>query len=173
MKIRFFKNWLSAPFVWILLLPLVILDIFLEIYHHICFPLYGIEKVKRSQYMRIDRHKLKYLGVRDKLICVFCGYTNGLIRYLQEIAGRTERAWYRMMRWYIINEPLFRKHYHKRSNVETTFSMIKRKFTSYTLSKEHKGQINEILLKVVCQNISVLIHAIFELGIETDFQKYV
>lgn len=76
------------------LIPLVIADIFLEIYHRICFPLYGLPYVKRSRYIRIwDRPQLKYLKGFDKIACAYCGYGNGWLHYASEIAGRTEKYW--------------------------------------------------------------------------------
>ena len=59
--------------------------------------------------------------------------------------------------------------YHKRSNVETTFSMIKAKFGDSLRSKTKTGQVNEALCKVLCHNICCLIQSIFELGIEPTF----
>jgi hypothetical protein len=61
------------------------------------------------------------------------------------------------------------QHYHKRSNIETAFSMIKGKFGSALRSKSDTGQINEALCKVLAHNICVLVQAIHELGIEPVF----
>lgn len=62
-------------------------------------------------------------------------------------------------------------HYHKRSNVETTFSMIKAKFGGSLRSKTRTAQINEALCKILAHNICVLIQSIFELGVKPDFYK--
>ncbi len=59
------------------------------------------------------------------------------------------------------------EHYHKRSNIETAYSMIKGKFGSALRRKSDTGQINEVLCKVLCHNICVLVQATHELGIET------
>ena len=59
--------------------------------------------------------------------------------------------------------------YHKRSNSESTFSAIKRKFGGAVRSKTFTAQRNEILCKILCHNLSVLVHAIHELGIEPTF----
>jgi hypothetical protein len=90
---RWLRHLFSIPFIWMMLLPLVILDIFMEIYHRICFRLYGVELVVRKQYIRIDRGKLKYLNVYDKVNCMYCGYANGLMHYSSEIAACTEKYW--------------------------------------------------------------------------------
>lgn len=61
------------------------------------------------------------------------------------------------------------KRYHQRSNVETTFSMVKAKFGDALRSKSDMGMKNEILCKILCHNICCLISAMFELGIEPSF----
>ncbi len=84
---------LTAPVIWACLLPAVLLDIFVSIYHAICFPVYGIPGVRRRDHIVIDRHYLSYLNFIEKLNCVYCGYVNGLISYTREIAARTEQYW--------------------------------------------------------------------------------
>jgi transposase len=65
----------------------------------------------------------------------------------------------------------FMDYYHKRSNVKTTFSMIKGKFGERLKSKTKKAQINELLCKVLCHNLCCVIGAIYELGVEPEFYK--
>jgi transposase len=77
--------------------------------------------------------------------------------------------WTRMYHIYAYNEEWFKAHYHKRSNVETTFSMIKEKFGTRLLSKTEIAQFNEVLCKVLCHNICVIIQSMYELGIEPVF----
>ena len=84
---------LSAPVIYSLIVPFVLLDLFVTLYQAVCFPVYRIEKVKRADFIRVDRHHLAYLNALQKLNCVYCGYCNGLIGYVQEIAGRTEAYW--------------------------------------------------------------------------------
>ena len=74
-----------------------------------------------------------------------------------------------MWHFYSFNRDEFNAHYHKRSNVETTMAMIKTKFGASVKSKTGKAQVNEVLCKVLCHNICVLIQSFYELGIETDF----
>jgi hypothetical protein len=76
-----------------MIVPLVLLDISMEIYHRICFPLYGIDYVNRKEYIKIDRHRLSYLTGLEKINCAYCGYANGLMHYASIIAGETERYW--------------------------------------------------------------------------------
>ncbi len=84
---------LTAPFIYSLILPLALLDIFVSAYQAVCFPAYGIEKVKRADYLIFDRGHLAYLNALEKLNCAYCSYANGLIAYVHEIAGRTEAYW--------------------------------------------------------------------------------
>jgi hypothetical protein len=81
----------AAPLIWLMIVPIIIADIFVEIYHHIVFPIYGLRQVKRSEYIRIvDREKLPYLSWSEKIGCAYCGYVNGWLHYASTIAGRTE-----------------------------------------------------------------------------------
>lgn len=84
---------LSAPVIYGMIIPLVMLDLSVTVYQHICFRIYGIPLVRRSDYLVIDRHHLGYLNVIEKLNCVYCGYGNGLIAYAREITARTEQFW--------------------------------------------------------------------------------
>jgi hypothetical protein len=84
---------LTAPAIYSLIVPLLLLDLFVTIYHAVCFPAYGIVKVRRADYFVFDRHHLGYLNAVEKLNCAYCSYANGLIAYAREIAGRTEQYW--------------------------------------------------------------------------------
>lgn len=75
----------------------------------------------------------------------------------------------RMFHFYEFHRDEFLSHYHKRSNVESTFSMMKAKFRDHVRAKSDSGMVNEVLAKVVCHNICCLIHSIFELGIAPTF----
>lgn len=84
---------LTIPVIWFALIPAVVLDFFVFFYQIICFPVYGIPRVRRRDYIVLDRHRLKYLNWVEKCNCFYCGYFNGLMGYLREIAGRTEQYW--------------------------------------------------------------------------------
>jgi transposase len=75
-------------------------------------------------------------------------------------------TWTRLYHYFALNREDFLAHYHKRSNVETTFSMMKRVFGGSVRAKTETAQASEVLLKVICHNIRCLIHAMHELGIE-------
>lgn len=87
------RNVISAPFIYGMIIPFVLLDLFLFVYQAICFPLYRIPKVDRSRYIVIDRHHLGYLNVIEKLNCIYCGYADGLLAYARQIVSRTEMYW--------------------------------------------------------------------------------
>jgi transposase len=77
--------------------------------------------------------------------------------------------WKRMYHFYKFKEAEFKQHYHKRSNVETVFSMIKAKFGERLRSKTATAQTNEVLCKVLCHNLCCVIQSIYEFGLETTF----
>jgi transposase len=83
--------------------------------------------------------------------------------------GAKSELWTRMYHFYALNRAEFLQHYHKRSNVETTFHMIKSKFGQRLRSRTLTAQINEALCKVLCHNLCCVIQSVHELGIETNF----
>lgn len=84
---------LTAPVIYALIVPFVLLDLFVTFYQAVCFPVYGIPKVRRGDYLVFDRYHLGYLNVLEKINCAYCSHANGLIAYVREIAGRTEQYW--------------------------------------------------------------------------------
>jgi len=84
---------LTTPFIWFCLLPIVLLDLVLTIYQVVCFPIYGIPKARRTDFVLLDRRRLAYLNLIEKLNCEYCSYANGIFAYATEIAARTEQYW--------------------------------------------------------------------------------
>jgi hypothetical protein len=89
---RFFAV-LTAPVIYLGIIPFVLLDLFLIVYQMICFPVYGIPKAKRADYFIFDRGRLKYLNLLERINCLYCSYGNGLFAYAREISARTEQHW--------------------------------------------------------------------------------
>jgi hypothetical protein len=83
----------TAPLIYALIVPLVLLDVAATVFQLVCFPLYKIARVRRSDHLIFDRGRLPYLSVLEKVNCAYCSYANGLISYVREIAGRTEQYW--------------------------------------------------------------------------------
>ena len=77
--------------------------------------------------------------------------------------------WRRMYHLYAYNGEEFNAHYHRRSNVESTFSMVKAKFGERLRSKTEVAQVNEVLCKVLCHNLCCVIQSMYELGVEPNF----
>lgn len=82
---------------------------------------------------------------------------------------RQSAVWKRMYGFFLYNREMFMRHYHKRSNVESTFAMIKAKFGEKLRSKTKVAQTNEVLCKILAHNLCCLIQSIYELGIEPSF----
>lgn len=87
------RHILSAPFIYSMIIPAVILDIFITVFQSICFTLYWIPKVDRKLYIVYDKRFLDYLNILQKIHCLYCSYVNWLFAYAREIAWRTERYW--------------------------------------------------------------------------------
>jgi ElaB/YqjD/DUF883 family membrane-anchored ribosome-binding protein len=84
---------LTTPVIWSCLLPIALLDLVSSTYQAVCFPIYGIPKVRRADYLLIDRRRLAYLNFIEKLNCEYCSYGNGVLAYVSEVAARTEQYW--------------------------------------------------------------------------------
>ncbi|HFD79404.1 MAG TPA: hypothetical protein ENK05_03270 [Gammaproteobacteria bacterium] len=83
----------SAPVIYGLVVPLALLDLAVIVYQQICFRVYRIPLVRRSDHVVIDRQHLGYLNGIEKLNCVYCGYGNGVLAFAREVAARTEQYW--------------------------------------------------------------------------------
>jgi hypothetical protein len=98
LKTRFFRwlvtyrpqNLITGPIIYSMIVPMLLLDVCVSFYQWTCFPIYGINKVRRGDYMIYDRQQLGYLNFIEKFHCTYCSYGNGLMAYASEIVGRTE-----------------------------------------------------------------------------------
>ena len=84
---------LTAPVIYALIIPVLLLDLFVVVYQMACFPVYGIPRVRRRDYMAFDREQLNYLNALEKLNCAYCAYANGVFAYVREVGSRTEQYW--------------------------------------------------------------------------------
>ena len=84
---------ITAPAIYAMLIPIALLDLALFVFQAICFPVYGIKKVRRGDFIAWDRHRLGYLNLIEKLNCNYCGYATGVVAYAREVGSRTEAYW--------------------------------------------------------------------------------
>jgi len=85
------QNLITGPIIYSMIVPLLVTDLFITFYQLTCFPIYGIKKVKRADYIIFDRQHLNYLNFIEKFHCTYCAYGTGMIAYISEIVGRTEQ----------------------------------------------------------------------------------
>ena len=84
---------ITAPIIYSGWIPFLLMDLFVTVYQTICFPVYRIPKVRRSDYLVFDRGELPYLNLIEKFNCFYCSYGNGVAAYTREVAARTEQYW--------------------------------------------------------------------------------
>jgi hypothetical protein len=77
---------ITAPFIYAVIFPALLLDLVVTVFQALCFPAYGIPRVKRSDYIVFDRQNLAYLNILEKINCGYCSY-------VREIGARTEKYW--------------------------------------------------------------------------------
>ena len=87
------RHLACIPFIYGLIVPMLLLDLALTLYQWACFPLFRIQKVRRRDCWVFDRAHLGYLNALEKLNCAYCSYGNGLMAYAREIVARTEQYW--------------------------------------------------------------------------------
>jgi len=111
----------------------------------------------------------KAYGSRDNFDAIDKAGGTGFIAFKGNATGGVGGMYEKMFHYFQFRREDFLTHYHKRSNVESTFSMVKRKFGDSIRSKTDVAMVNETLCKILCHNIVVLIHEMYELGIEPVF----
>ena len=85
------QNLVTGPIIYSMLLPLLMLDLCVSFYQATCFPIYRVAKVRRADYIVLDRQHLGYLNFVEKFHCTYCAYGTGLLAYVSEIVARTEQ----------------------------------------------------------------------------------
>jgi hypothetical protein len=84
---------LTAPLIYAGWPVFALLDGFVSLYQAVCFPVYGIPRVRRYEHLVFDRAGLPYLNLLERLNCFYCSYGNGVVSYAREVAARTEQYW--------------------------------------------------------------------------------
>ena len=130
-----------------------------------------VEEVANNGFTLEEVSADKAYSSRDNLDCVNKLGGTAYIPYRSNATGKSvgSLTWRKMYNYFVYNREDFMQHYHLRSNVETTNFMIKAKFGDFVRSKDNTARVNEVLLKVLCHNIVVLIHEMNELGIQANF----
>jgi len=126
-------DMMTAPVIYSMVVPMGLLDLSVTIYQAICFPIYGLKKVPRSDFIVIDRTELEYLNIVEKLNCAYCGYGNGVAAYFREVAARTEEYWC----------PI--KHARKVRNPHSRYH----KFVDYGDAEAYRNRVEEIINKKI------------------------
>ncbi len=85
------QNLITGPIIYGMIVPLIMLDLCVSLYQATCFPIYGVVKVRRRDYIVLDRQHLDYLNFIEKFHCTYCAYGAGLTAYIAEIVSRTEQ----------------------------------------------------------------------------------
>ena len=85
------QNLITGPIIYAMVVPLLMLDVCVTFYQWACFPIYGVSKVRRRDYLVFDRRQLGYLNFIEKFHCTYCEYGTGLMAYMSEILARTEQ----------------------------------------------------------------------------------
>jgi hypothetical protein len=85
------QNLITGPIIYGMIIPLAILDLFVSFYQAACFPIYGIAKVRRADFIVFDRQQLEYLNFIEKFHCTYCAYGSGLVAYVYAIVAKTEQ----------------------------------------------------------------------------------
>lgn len=83
-------NLITGPIIYSMVIPIVLLDICVSFYQWTCFPIYGIQKFSRKDFIIFDRQELKYLDWISKSHCTYCAYGVGVSGYVHEIIKATE-----------------------------------------------------------------------------------
>ena len=113
----------------------------------------------------------KAYSSRDNLNAINSIGATPYIPFKKNVTGKTNKhgiVWKKALHYFLYNQDEFMQHYHKRSNVETSFSMVKKKFGDNVKAKNWTSQANEVLCKIVCHNICVLIMEMENLGITAE-----
>lgn len=127
------RHIIIIPLMWLMFIPFLIFDLSILIYQQTVFRILKIKIVKRSEYIRIDRHRIKKISLISKLNCVYCGYANGLLQFIVEVVARTEKYWCGIQHENVkgFKAPAHHKTFSKYNNKKD----LDKKYTSYKVKK--------------------------------------
>ena len=87
-----FRMLLTAPFIYSMVIPLVLIDACVTVYQAVCFPAYGIPLIPRKRYVQLIRRGVDLPWI-DRFNCTYCSYANGVCAYLRAVLIETEKYW--------------------------------------------------------------------------------
>lgn len=85
------QNYLTAPIIYGMIVPLALIDLSVSLYQLSCFPVYGVPMARRADYIVFDHQHLAYLNIIEKFHCLYCSYASGVLSYAREVTARTEQ----------------------------------------------------------------------------------
>jgi len=98
---------LSIPFIWLPFIPVILAHLAVSIYMNVAFRMYGLKPVRFFDFFVMDRQKLPYLSIIEKINCAYCSYANAVFMYMTEIGQRTEYYWCGIKHRNQPNNPVF------------------------------------------------------------------
>ncbi len=128
-----------------------------------------IAQTARNFNMREVSADLGYYGKKNLHAIVNAGAAPYIPFKPTSRPDRKDQLWTRNLAYFVANQPEWMAHYHKRSLSESLFSSVKRVLGSTVKAKSFDGQVSEVYLKVLAHNLRMLVHAMYELGIDPTF----
>lgn len=83
-------NLITGPIIYGMIFPIIFLDFCISFYQWSCFPIYGIQKLSRNDFIIFDRQELRYLDWISKFHCTYCAYGVGVITFSSQVINVTE-----------------------------------------------------------------------------------
>ena len=114
----------------------------------------------------------KAYSTRANLEAIAAQGAQGFVPFKSNTTGKIGGLWEKAFHYFSLHREEFLQHYHRRSNVEATFSMIKRKFGDSIRSRSDAAMINEVLCKILAHNISCVVQSVYEFGVDPSFTTH-
>ena len=83
-------NLITGPIIYGMIFPIIFLDFCISLYQWSCFPIYGMQKLSRNDFIIFDRQELRYLDWISKFHCTYCAYGVGVITFASQVINVTE-----------------------------------------------------------------------------------
>lgn len=117
-EIKTFLLPIAIISIYLMIIPLFILDVSASLYQFIYFGVMGIPKVKKSEYIRMERWDLSKLTFMQKVNCVYCEYANGVLSFAKAVGNQTEIFSCAIKHSHALKEHEFEKNYYSKEKFE-------------------------------------------------------